>query len=121
MTMRTRGIAAVGASLTGLGAAITAAAASLCCIGPAVVSIAGVGGALAAARLQPYRPILIVASLLLIGMGIWFAYRPAAASDLGAACPSRAGRISRIVVWVAATLWLVALVAPHVIGILAGR
>jgi hypothetical protein len=42
--------AVVGTSLAGVGAAATATAASLCCIGPAVVSLVGVGGAVAAAE-----------------------------------------------------------------------
>jgi mercuric ion transport protein len=110
------GIAAVGASLTGLGAALTATAASLCCIGPAVVSIVGVGGAVAAAGLKPYRPLLMMASLALIGLGLWFAYRPSIASSRVSACPSRAGRVSRIIVWVAAILWLMAILLPYLVG-----
>jgi mercuric ion transport protein len=111
-----RGIAAIGASLSGLGAAVTAAAASLCCVGPAVVSIVGVSGAVAAAGLKPYRPLLILASLALIGVGLWFAYRPTMAGSLGAACPSRAGRISRSIVWIAAALWLAAILLPSFMG-----
>jgi mercuric ion transport protein len=110
------GTAAVGASLTGLGAAVTAAGASLCCIGPAAVSIVGVGGAVAAAGLKPYRPLLILASLALIGLGLWFAYRPLMAASMVSACPSRAGRISRIIVWVAAALWLMAILLPYLFG-----
>lgn len=111
-----RGIAAIGASLTGVGAAVTAAAASLCCIGPAMVSILGVGGAVAAVGLRPYRPLLILASLALIGVGLWFAYKPSLAGGLDAACPTRAGRISRSIVWIAVTLWLAAVSLPSFIG-----
>jgi mercuric ion transport protein len=111
-----RGIGAAGASLTGVGAAVTAMVASLCCIGPVVVSIVGVSGAVAAAGLKPYRPLLILASLALILAGVWFAYRPAMAPGSGAACPSRPGRISRSIVWIAAALWLAAILLPSFIG-----
>jgi hypothetical protein len=47
-------LAAIGTNLAGIGAALTAAAATLCCVGPAVVAIVGVGGAVAAAGLKPW-------------------------------------------------------------------
>jgi mercuric ion transport protein len=110
------GGAAIGASVTGLGAAVTATAASLCCFVPAVVSIVGVGGAVAAAGLRPYRPLLIIASLVLIAIGLWLAYRPTMVGALGRSCPSRAGRVSRAIVWIAAALWLAAILLPSLIG-----
>ncbi len=111
-------LAAVGASLAGVGAASTATAASLCCVGPAVVSMVGVGGAVAAAALKPYRPFLILGSLALLAAGFWFTYRPSTAVGSGAvACPTRAGRVSRSVVWMAAALWLVAVLLPVLVSL----
>lgn len=110
-------LAAIGTSLAGVGAAATATAASLCCVGPAVVSIVGVGGAVAAAALKPYRPFLILGSLAMLGVGFWLTYQPrTGASSDAVACPTRAGRMSRSVVWIAAILWLVAVLLPVLVS-----
>jgi mercuric ion transport protein len=112
-------IASIGSSLAGAGAAATATAASLCCVGPAVVSIVGVGGAVAAAGLKPYRPLLILGSLVLLGVGFWLSYRPARLATSGAvACPTSAGRVSRSIVWISAGIWLLAALLPVLVPLL---
>jgi mercuric ion transport protein len=112
-------VAAIGSSLAGAGAAASATAASLCCVGPAVVSIVGVSGAVAAAALQPYRSFLLLGSLVLLGVGVWLSYRPGAVSPPGAvACATPAGRLSRRIVWIAAAVWLLAVLLPFVIPLL---
>ena len=73
-------LAAIGTSLAGAGAAATAAVASLCCVGPAVVSIVGVSGAVA--------------------------------------CPTRAGPVSRTIVWIAALIWVGAVLSPFIASLL---
>jgi mercuric ion transport protein len=109
----------VGTSLAGLGAAATAALASLCCVGPAVVSIVGVSGAVAPAGLKPYRPFLILGSMALLGVAFWLTYQPRTAAGQGAVtCPTRAGRMSRRIVWIAAVVWLGAILLPSVLSLL---
>jgi mercuric ion transport protein len=111
--------AAIGSSLAGAAAAVSATAASLCCVGPAVVSIIGVSGAVAAAALKPYRAPLTLGSLVLLGVGFWLSYRPAPVGESGAvACPTRAGRLSRKIVWIAAAVWLFAVLLPLVVQVL---
>ena len=112
-------LAAIGTSVAGVGAALTAAAATLCCVGPAVVAIVGVGGAVAAAGLKPYRLFLILASMALLGLGFWLTYQPrSAVGSAAVACPTRAGRVSRRIVWIAAAVWLLAVLLPVVISFL---
>jgi mercuric ion transport protein len=112
-------LAAIGTSIAGLGAALTATAATLCCVGPAVVAVVGVGGAVAAASLKPYRPLLILVSVALLGLGFWLTYRPRAADgSAGVACPTRAGRLSRRIVWIAAAFWLAAVLLPFLVPFL---
>lgn len=112
-------LAAIGTSLAGMGAALTAAAATLCCVGPAVVAIVGVGGAVAAAGLKPYRPLLILVSMALLGLGFRLTYHPRAVlGSAGVACPTRAGRISTRIVWIAAGVWLAALLLPFLVSFL---
>ena len=115
---RTNGFAVVGTSLAGIGAAATAAAASLCCVGPAVVSIIGVSGAVAAASLKPYRMFLILGSMALLGVAFWLTYKPRGVAGTGTmACPTRAGRMSRRIVWIAALVWLAAVLLPSVLSL----
>lgn len=112
-------LAAIGTSLAGVGAAATAAAGSLCCFGPAVVSIVGVSGAVAAASLRPYRPFLLLGSMALLGAAFWLTYRPRTAAGVDAiACPTRAGRTSRRIVWIAAVMWLGAVLLPFILSLL---
>jgi mercuric ion transport protein len=112
-------LAAIGTSLAGMGAALTAVAATLCCVGPAVVAIVGVGGAVAAASLKPYRPLLIVMSMALLGLAFWLTYQPRAVRGSGAVvCPTRAGRMSRRIVWIATAVWLAAVLLPFLVSFL---
>lgn len=95
----------LGSATGGLGAAIAAFFAALCCIGPSTVALFGAGGALAAASLKPYRPYLLLASLVLILYGFWRVYGTRRVR-VGAACPTRLGRFARNTLWVAAVVWI---------------
>ena len=109
--LRGERLAIAGAGAGGLGAAIAAAFAGLCCIGPAGVALLGVGGTLAAATLRPYRPWLLLLSLGLLGFGFWRTYGRRVQAD-GAACPIRVGRVARTVLWVSAIIWIIAAILP---------
>jgi mercuric ion transport protein len=106
----------VGSTAGAVGAALTATVASLCCVGPVVVSLVGVSGAVLAAGLKPYRPYLMVGSLVLLGVSFWLAYRPGGASSRpGAACPVQSGRTTRLMLWIAAGAWVLALIVPSLV------
>lgn len=100
-----------GSAAGGLGGALAAIFAALCCVGPASVAILGAGGALAAARLTPYRPALLLISAGLLSFGFWRAYGQRVMVS-GQSCPIRVGRLARSVLWVAALVWLAAAVFP---------
>jgi hypothetical protein len=102
--------ALLGSAAGGLGTAIAAVFAALCCIGPSTVAVLGAGGALAAASLNPYRPYLLIASLAMILYGFWRAYRTTGLNRQGVACPTRMGRFTRKVLWFAAIVWVAAAV-----------
>jgi hypothetical protein len=102
--------ALLGSAAGGLGTAIAAVFAALCCIGPSTVAVLGAGGALAAASLSPYRPYLLIASLAMILYGFWRTYRTTVVNREGAACPTRIGRFTRKVLWFAAIVWVAAAV-----------
>lgn len=87
--------------------ALTSAAASVCCIGPLAITLLGVNGVILAAAFKPYRWYILAGSFLLLVLAFRGAYwgwrvRP------GAACGVRAGRATRLVLWVSATVWLAA-------------
>lgn len=72
--------------LTLAGSVVTALAASACCIGPVVFTLLGLGGAAFAVALEPYRPVFIGVTTLLLGSGFYLVYRrprPSHAARMG--------------------------------------
>ena len=63
--------AVVGGSLGAVGGALVAIFGTLCCAGPVVIAILGVGGAVAAAKMEPYRWYFIALSAGLVAFGFW--------------------------------------------------
>jgi mercuric ion transport protein len=110
---RTDGGVAAGSALGAIGSAVAALAGTLCCAGPAVVAIIGAGGALAAARLEPYRPLFLAVSAALLGFGFWRAYRRPPPGPSGASCSRRTGGAVRGILWAALALFALSAVAPR--------
>ena len=109
----------VGAAAGGVGGAGLSVAAAACCtpvLAPLVVSIFGVSGAIWAAGLKPYSGLIVAVSGALIALGFWLVYRPRPAG----VCEARRPRGVRLVLWLAAGLWLLAL-AFNVLQFLAVR
>lgn len=59
----------------GVAAVVSAAAASLCCIGPAVFLALGLGSLGAFAVFEQYRPLLMGVTALILGAAFYFTYR----------------------------------------------
>ncbi len=95
-----------------VGAALTAAAAGLCCIGPLALTLLGVNGMILAAGLKPYRFHLLLGSILMWGLAFWVVYHPFRAG--GAACSTRSARLTRVVLWLATLIWIAAFVLQFV-------
>lgn len=99
--------ATAGSVLAGL----TSTAASICCIGPLAITLLGVNGAILAAGFKPYRPYLLGASLLMLVFAFWRIYGRRAGGASGAdSCSVGAPRWTRIILWAAAALWVLAVV-----------
>lgn len=95
----------VAGGLAGIGA-------SLCCVGPLVLVLAGVGGAWISelAALEPYRPIFVVLALVFLGAAFHRLYFSQQVCAPGIECvDTRALRRQRAVFW---------LVSVSVIGLL---
>ena len=108
---QSRELPAIGVATVGTGAALTAAVASACCVGPALapvfLSVFGASGLVAVSYLRPYTLWLLLGSGAMLLFSFVQLYRKnACAVD---AAPSRLSygvRIARVVVWVAALFWL---------------
>lgn len=113
MRERARAISAASGAI-GLGG--FAAALGLCCTVPWAVALLGVTGAIAFARLAFLLPYALIGAVVLLGVGFWSAYRPAAACTAEGTCTPKSRRVLQWVVWLAAGL-----VAVLVVIALKGR
>ena len=104
----------VGSSLSAISTSLLAAVTTFCCIGPAVFAVLGTSGVLAAAKLAPYRPYLILGSVLLLGLGFWLAYRPQGGC-IGKTCTTAGAKITRTLLWLAAVVTAGAILLPNFI------
>ena len=94
-------------------AALAAIGASLCCVGPFVLLMLGIGGAWIAnlSALEPYRPIFIAVTLLFLGLAFRKLYLVPEVCEAGKPCANPVTRRNqRIIFWIV-TVILAALVA----------
>ncbi|MBL7960396.1 cation transporter [bacterium] len=85
-----------------LGAALSAILASLCCIGPAVLSIIGIAGIGAFSFFETYRPLLIALTAVLLAAGFFLVYRKGEVRCEDGSCKiESAGRWNKFTLWVA--------------------
>jgi len=100
------------------GAVIAAIAASLCCIGPLLFVVLGLGAFGAAAAFQTARPYLLGAAVLLLAFGFYRTYfRRASACAPGEACDTKPiNRASRIGLWIASIAVLAFALSPYYVG-----
>ena len=94
-----------------------AAVASLCCVGPLVLVMLGVGGAWMAnlAVLEQFRPYFLGAAILALFLAWKKIYRaPAAACTPGSLCAMpQTDRIYKVLLWMVAVLVVLALIFPY--------
>src|SRR6266853_2513785 len=99
--------------MTALGSGVAALAASICCIGPLVAALLGVGSLAAASGLQKWRPVLLGVTFVLLAVAWYLTYRKpkAEACGEGAACAARpAAKGSKAILWIA-TIFAIGLAA----------
>ena len=108
--------------LTVAGAVVSGLLASVCCIGPLLLALLGIGGAGLLARFEVYRPIFTVATAALLGVGFWLAYRKPKVVE-GDACGCeypKANRVGRALLWIAAVVavvfWAFPYIAERILG-----
>lgn len=99
--------------IAAVGAVAAAFATCLCCLGPLVAVGLGLGAY--GAALEPLRPYLLVASAVALGFGFRRVYvQSSEVCGLDGQCgPERSNGMTRMVLWLAATLVLALGVAPY--------
>src|SRR6266487_312679 len=103
------------------GAVIAAIAASLCCLGPLLFLVLGLGAFGAAAAFETARPYLLGVAALLLAFGFYRVYyRRAVICAPGEACETKpVNRASRIGLWIASIAMLAFALSPYYVGNLA--
>jgi len=101
-----------------IGGVIAAIAASLCCVGPLVLVMLGIGGAWVAnlAVLEPFRPYFLGAAVIALFFAWKKIYRTpaAAACTPGSLCAMpQTNRIYKVLFWMVAVLVVLAMVFPY--------
>ena len=109
--------------LLAAGGAVSALAASTCCIVPLALVSAGVGGAWIGnlTALAAYQPLFLAIAVASLGAGFWFVYRPApAACAIGNGSMRTGRRWLTSVLWIKGILWFGATLVALSIGVEVG-
>lgn len=90
-----------------------------CCIFPTALAVLGTGSLVFAASLMPYRPYFVLATVAFLGLGFYFAYRPAK-QECGCNEPDtiRHQRLSRRLLWLATAVTLLLILFPYLLPFL---
>lgn len=99
-----------------IGGVIAAVAASVCCIGPLILVLLGIGGAWAGnlAVMEPFRPYFLGAAAIFLFFAWKKIYRPVTACMPGSACAApRTARMYKVLFWLVAALITLAIVFPY--------
>ncbi len=106
-------------TVTSAGSILSALLASLCCIGPVVFSVIGAGSLGFAAAFEPYRPYLLVLTIIFLGAGFYFTYRKREVQCEDGTCRvETASKWNKLLLWVAAIVALVFMFFPQILTLL---
>ena len=91
---------------------IAAVGASACCLGPFVLPLVGAGALGAAAtQLEPFRPLLLGLTFVLLGSAFHVTYRrPRGRCATDGPCATSSNQTAKVVLWIA-TVFVISLVA----------
>ncbi|MBI4395793.1 MAG: cation transporter [Elusimicrobia bacterium] len=90
----------------GIGAVVSAALASVCCLGPLVLVALGLGGVGLAAGMAPYRPFFLGLTAVFLGFAFYRTYRKRETACADGRCELRSGSKT-----MKAALWAVTVAA----------
>ena len=103
-----------GKALSTVGGVVTAIVASLCCIGPVVAALIGVGSIGAFSAFEAYRPYLIGITVAILGLAFYLTYRKREVQCADGSCTvASAGKWNKISVWGATLVAAMAIAFPY--------
>jgi len=89
------------------GSLISGILASVCCIGPIVFAVLGIGSVGFILKFEKYRPLFIVVAAVFLGTAFYFTYKkkPAAHCEPGTLCANpESDTMNKVVLWIATVL-----------------
>lgn len=98
-----------------LGSIVTSLIASACCIGPVVFAFLGVSSAGFLTEMEPYRAVITVFTLLLLGIAFYFTYKkkPASECEESSYCANpKSDTWNKRILWISTVLIIVFLTFP---------
>ena len=96
------------------GSIVAAVVASLCCIGPIAIAALGLGGVGLFIALGEYRPYIMAATLVLLGLAFFFTYRKREVECEDGTCKiESASKWSKVAVWFTAIVVGFFLIFPY--------
>jgi mercuric ion transport protein len=98
------------------GAIGAAVAASVCCIGPLVLALLGLGGGALLLKFEPYRPVFLAITGLILAAAFHVTYRrrPVEECEPGTACANPASRKGqKIMLWIVTAIVLLLAAFPY--------
>ena len=101
-----------------IGGMVAAIAASLCCVGPLVLVMLGMGGAWVSSlsAMEPYRPYLLGIAIIFLFFAWKKIYLTAAeVCTPGAVCAQpRTNKVYKLILWLMVVLIVIALASPYI-------
>lgn len=91
-----------------VGAIVSAITFSICCLGPLLLLLLGVGGAwmVSFSGLEPYRPVFMMVAVIFLGVSFYKVYGKSKKDSASESCCAnpKAERVKKITLWVVAVL-----------------
>jgi mercuric ion transport protein len=106
--------ALVGGVMSGIGA-------SACCVGPLLLLSVGIGGAWIGhlTALEPFRPLFIVVTAVLLGLAFWRLYLvPQSCATSDGCAVDRTRNVQRILFWILTPITLGLVASPWILPLL---
>lgn len=99
------------------GALASGIAASICCIGPIALALLGLGGGALLLKLEPYRPYLLAATALFLGVAFHLTYRRPIVENCASdsACSSAvSSKSQKTALWIVTVIVVLAATFPYI-------
>lgn len=87
-----------------VGSIISGVLASICCLGPIVFAVLGIGGAGFILKFEQFRPVFIVVAVLFLATAFYYTYKKKSAAhcEPGTLCANpKSDTMNKVVLWIA--------------------